>query len=600
MKLKIIKIFFNKVRSVPGGMVIYSKKFVYSFSKLTLLILVLFAACAKQGMPPGGPVDKLPPRVIQTIPAANATFVDPHVRVKVMFNEWLNTRTVEDAVFISPYVGEDVKIKTGGKNIEIIFPRPLRKDHTYVITLGTSIKDLHNNALEKSFTLAFSTGGVLDKGELIGAVYEKADTKGTDVWAYLLKNNISVDPSLAEPDYIVQCEKDGNFHFTHIAAGRYRLFAVKDKVADRLYTKGEDRVGVTYTDAVLSPQGPQIVDSLFFRMFFQDTLQPALVRAVSVTRQSLQLLFDQPVLLNKHKYSKYLEIFPVQDSCDVLEIKELFIDPNDNKRIQVITEPQTEGIYSVRVIGIMDEFGNPVDPEYNSVEFNPVSKQDTVKPELAKISPSPDQTKVHINQDIHLIFNEPVDSAEFDNGFSLADTLNGPVSGTFHWNNPAEVFFIPAQSLKSYTVYRVSVSGQWIKDLSGNSLDDTLYHFTTLNQDTLSGISGKILDPVTSEKNDIYVTISHTEDEEILYHQKADARGSFEFNQIMPGNYTISCFCDRDNDGTYSYGNPCPFSVAERFVVYRDTVLAKPRWPNAGNNLILPSFQDRQNEQLEK
>jgi hypothetical protein len=129
-----------------------------------------------------------------------------------------------------------------------------------------------------------------------------------------------------------------------------------------------------------------------------------------------------------------------------------------------------------------------------------------------------------------------------------------------------------------------------VKDISGNSLDDTLYYFTTLNKDTLSGISGNIFDPHILEKCDMYVTINQIDNEEISYQQKADSLGNFDFKQIMPGNYAISCFCDRDYNGSYSYGVPYPFTAAERFVFYNDTVLAKPRWPNAGNDLSLPSL----------
>ncbi|MEJ2629149.1 MAG: Ig-like domain-containing protein, partial [bacterium] len=314
------------------------------FIKQLLLLLLLFTACAKQGMPPGGSADKTPPQIIRTIPPANATFVDPNIKVEIRFNEWLNTRTVEEAVFISPYLGKEVKVKIGGKKVKIIFPGPLKKDRTYVITLGTGIKDMHNNAQEKSFTLAFSTGGVLDKGEMKGTVYEEGDAKGIDVWAYILKDE-EINPSLVEPDYIVQCGEDGDFHFTHIATGRYRLFAVKDRIADRRYTKGEDRVGVTYTDVEIPSQEPQLVDSLFFRMFFQDTLAPSLIRAVSVNEHLLRLLFDQPVFLDTELPKDYVTVNPVVDSLAVLDIKEIFLDPNDNKRIQVGTEPQAEETY---------------------------------------------------------------------------------------------------------------------------------------------------------------------------------------------------------------------------------------------------------------
>jgi hypothetical protein len=96
----------------------------------------------------------------------------------------------------------------------------------------------------------------------------------------------------------------------------------------------------------------------------------------------------------------------------------------------------------------------------------------------------------------------------------------------------------------------------------------------------------------------MYVTINQIENEVILYQQKTDSTGNFDFKQIIPGSYIISCFCDRDYNGRYGYGIPYPFTAAERFVVYKDTVLAKPRWPNAGNDLTLPSFPESQNTSI--
>jgi len=557
--------------------------------KILLLIVLLAAACAKQGMPPGGPVDETPPQIVRSTPAPQSTFVDRTIKVEVVFNEWINSRNIEEAVFISPYVGEDVKIKAGGKKITIVFPEPLKQNCTYVVTFGTEIKDLRNNALEKSFTLAFSTGGVLDMGEMKGRVYEE-NVQGTDVWAYLLNNNNTINPAFSEPDYIIQCEDDGDFHFTHIAAGTYRLFAVKDRIADRLYTRGEDRVGVTFGDVIVPEEKPQSADSLFFRMFIEDTLKPALVRAVPVNNHSVQVLFDQPVFFNRTMLQKKIKIYSYLDSMDILTIKEAYIDPNNNKSLMVLTESQKEGKYFLKIEGVFDEADNPVDPDFNTSEFDASTRSDTVKPELTSVLPAPGQKDVNLNQNIHLVFNESMDTVTFNQGFSLADTVEGEISGHFKWNNPAEVSFIPENHFKSRTVYRVELSGEWIRDICGNSLDDTLYQFKTLNKDTLSGISGKILDPDTVETGALYVTLRQIENEQTFYQQKADSSHKYNFKQILPGNYIISCFRDRDNNGKYSYGNPFPFLSAERFIVYSDTVLAKPRWPNTGNNIRLPLY----------
>lgn len=564
---------------------------VLIFLRRYVVLFLLITACAKQGMPPGGPVDETPPQVIKTIPAPNSTFVDPDLTVEVVFNEWLNPRTVKEAVFITPYVGDEVEIKAGGKKIKISFPQPFKKDYTYVITFGTTIKDTHGNGLEKSFTLAFSTGAVLDKGEIKGKVYGKENAKGVNVWAYLIKNTNEVNPSITEPDYITQCEESGDFHFIHISLGNYRLFAVEDRMADRLYNKGEDRIGLTYSDMLVPSEEPYAADSVYFRMFLQDTLKPALLRAVSVNQYLVQLFFDQPVCFDEQTLEENIIMYPFQDSLNIVQIGNYFVDSYDNKCIQVMTEPLRKEKYTVKVKGIESNSGNPIDPEYNSFTFNAVPEEDIEKPKIAGLIPSPDQKDVMLDQNIRLVFNESIDTTAFIQGFSLIDTLTGSIPGMFEWNNPAEVLFNPEYDFKSKTVYKVTLSGKWVKDRFGNSLDDTLYQFKTINKDTLSGISGTIIDPDGFETNGIYVHLHQIDNEDINYKQKTDSSGHFTFDKILPGQYTISCFSDKDGNGSYTYGNPYPFIAAERYIVYGDTVLAKPRWPNSGNNIILPSCQ---------
>ena len=57
---------------------------------------------------------------------------------------------------------------------------------------------------------------------------------------------------------------------------------------------------------------------------------------------------------------------------------------------------------------------------------------------------------------------------------------------------------------------------------------------------------------------------------------------------LLPGHYFLDCFRDSDGNGRYSYGHTFPFVPAERFAVYPDTVVLRSRWPNEGNDIILP------------
>jgi hypothetical protein len=119
------------------------------------IILILFMAfllsCAKEGFPPGGPEDKTPPEVVRTIPESGNTMVDSETSVQVWFSEGIDSRSAADAVFITPFFDEeDRKINVRGRKISISFTESLDSNRTYVITLGTGIKDYRSNPLEVS------------------------------------------------------------------------------------------------------------------------------------------------------------------------------------------------------------------------------------------------------------------------------------------------------------------------------------------------------------------------------------------------------------------------------------------------------------------
>lgn len=562
------------------------------FKKIAVLLIIL-SGCAKQGMPPGGPVDKLPPEIIKIIPAQNSKFVKRDIVVQFFFNEWINNRTVEDAVFISPFPGEDVKIKCGAKSIKILFPEILREECTYVVTLGTGIKDVRNNGLEKSFTLAFSTGSVIDKGEISGQVFGIKNAKGIGVWAYSLDSGLNVDLSEIEPDYIVQCEADGKFNFYHIAYSKYRLFAVKDRIADRLYTRGEDEIGVSFRDILLAEDGMHNVDSLFFRIIMEDTLAPALERAVSVNRNALDLLFDKPISWEKKIKPENIIIAAEHDSTECLGIRNIFVDPLEKKKIHILTEKQSPEInYIINVNEVEDEAGNSIDPEFCSVNYKTSVLHDTINPQLRMVEPQQGDKNVYHKDCVHLIFSEAIDSLYFKNGFSVLDTLAGEVSGNLKWKSPLEVDFIPVDYFRSSRVYCIKLSGKWIRDNSGNTFSDTTFFFKTINRDTLSGISGKVIYPDSIRLDDVVVTARYIDSDNIFYIQKTLSSGEYYFRDILPGKYIIDVFIDSDGNNKYSYGFPFPYVPAELFTVYSDTIKTRSRWPNEGNDVALPVFSD--------
>ena len=162
----------NNVVSVLSGRVPPKPQRVLPFAA-ALGLAGLLIQCAGQIQPPGGPPDTVPPRIIRTLPDSNAVRVQTG-SVELEFSEYVDRRSVEESIFISPYVGE-LQFDWSGTQVTFTFPQSLRRNTTYVVNVGTDVADLRaQNRMSSGFTLAFSTGDSIDQGYISGRVFDRS------------------------------------------------------------------------------------------------------------------------------------------------------------------------------------------------------------------------------------------------------------------------------------------------------------------------------------------------------------------------------------------------------------------------------------------
>jgi hypothetical protein len=561
-------------------------------SERKISFFVLSAAwllnCAKEGFPPGGPEDKSPPEVVATVPGNAALEVNPHTIVEILFSEPVQPNSAESAVFISPYPG-DVRYKWRGPRLKIEFPEPLRTDRTYVVNIGTGLKDYRQNLMKKGYTLAFSTGSVLDTGKMSGRVFGQGQMQGVDVWAYGMPDSLDPDPRRQEPEYRVQCDAQGRFEFLHMAPGIYRVFALRDRISDRKYRPMEDEIGMTWRDIRVPQEDSAGVSDVLFRLGMEDTLAFSLAGISPVHRGMVSLQFNDAVEPWTPAGRDPLALFQSADSA-ALRVKAVLMDARNANRILVLTEDQVPGTeYCISWDSLYGRSGNPLDSASRHACFTGIADRDSIGPALLEAVPKQKDRNVAGHAEIRMLFSEPMDTSLFPRGFSLADTSGNPVSGSFKWENLVLASFKPMMDLQGKTPYRIRLDSAYVRDFSGNAGPDTLYGFTTGNPDTFSEVSGEVSDLKPHACGDIHIRAIKTGGQETVeYEDVLAAPGSYRIERMLPGRYVIECYRDEDGNGRYSPGRPCPFEPSERFAVYKDTLAVKPRWPNEGNHLNLP------------
>ncbi len=551
---------------------------------LLALLLLLVLACAKQGFPPGGPVDRIRPEIIATLPKSDSTGVGIDTRVWIHFSEAVDHRTCEESIFITPLPTEPVHYKWRGSRLEIRFAEPLLENRTYVITVGTGTRDRRNLTMAASHTLAFSTGDSLDRGSIRGTVHADTPIEGTQVWAYDLETQADPDPGKIKPLYVTQCSALGSFNLDYLALGRYRIFAVADRDRSGTYDAERELIAVAPRDILLDAASPRL-SGLVLRAALGDTTPPELAGATAPDRHHVSLRFSERLdKAGMEDRANYL----IHTAADTLAVLEAFLDFRNAAYVHLLTAPQTAGAsYMVHVKQGRDLAGFALVADSSSAVFTGSALDDSLKPYFIQAVPE-DKSRNHpLDTPVTLIFSEAMDRLWCESAFVLQDTGKAAIRGRFTWPNAATLRFQPDSLLKPEQLYRVQVAEDSMRDRNGMRLADTLVTiaFHTLNPDTLTEISGSVVDEA-SGAGKLYLRARAEKGP--VYEVWLENEGFYRFAAIMPGRYSIDFYRDEDGNGRFSHGIPFPWQPAERYAVYPDTIVVRSRWPNEGNDLRLP------------
>ncbi|HZF67560.1 MAG TPA: Ig-like domain-containing protein [Gemmatirosa sp.] len=266
-------------------------------------------ACASPGVPPGGPPDVAPPRLVRVSPDTGAVNARPRAVVFV-FDEVVSESprggsgaaattngggsALEGIVTVSPNSGS-VSVDWGRERISVRPRRGFRDDATYTVTLGPGIADIRGNALDTALSVTFSTGATLARGELRGAVF---DWVGGKAAPRAVVEAIGAD-SLT---YTAVAGEDGRFTIAHLPVGQYLVRGTVDVNGNRTADPREpfDTARATAALPAAAPRdtagGRGDTPAVALYAFPRDTLGPRLTQVQPVDSVTLRLSFDRPLL----------------------------------------------------------------------------------------------------------------------------------------------------------------------------------------------------------------------------------------------------------------------------------------------------------------
>ncbi len=553
------------------------------------IIPVLFSSCAYRIAPEGGPIDLTTPEIISTYPDSNAlNFIGSHLKFE--FDRYVDELSFKESIFISPNIGE-LEFDWSGSEVLVTFSGKLKPNTTYVVNIGADVRDrfINQKHMEKSFSLAFSTGPEIDRGAIEGQVFPMKDgeqVNGIMIFAYLLDelNSDTLNPKTSPPDFITQTGKSGDFFLHHIPFGDYRIFAIRDEYRNLIYDQEVDEyaiqpnpICITVTDTLVS--------GIIMKLTKEDTTKPRLIKATALDRNRVVAEFSENLDLSVSSLSS----FTLKDTVTekTLQIISCYPTFKDGKSLTLITANQDSTIiYRLTSSGIKDSVGNLISPFANSINFNGSAKIDTLGPKLVSISIKDSSRNISLRPKIFFVFSNALLKDTLLDWVNIYNEKQEKILCRKKWIDDITVRIEPEELLTSKAWYSLKAELRDLKDWASRVCIDSTktWKFETIDVEDFSSMEGIVVD---MNKNDaigkIFVMAIQVDEKTTnRYIVEADAENKFIFPQVAEGRYILQAFRDRNNNGKYDYGKPFPFEYSERLSQVSEIFKVRARWPLEG------------------
>lgn len=556
-----------------------------------ILVPVLFSACAVDRPPTGGPPDRSPLSVTSTLPASASVNTSPQT-IRIGFNHYVGRNDISESIFFSPRI-DDYEVSIHGKEAHIRLFEALQPNRTYTLTLRAPLKSLDGvHLLDRSQTLAFSTGPVLDQGSIEGRVWTNrlAPMQNATVMAYSAsRSNANLETRL---DYIAQSGPSGEYRFEHLAPGSYRIVAVTDDNGNLQFDPETEVFAVASTLTVQTG-----MSSVGLRFAPEDYSARSLQSCRTINDREIEITFSDTLPARSFDLSAMrIENTATGAALPVLGYYSLSRSSEDTS-FRILTAPMEDrAFYRLRF--------SPGGAESQSSELTFAGNSNTERyPELSvNIVPAngvdnviAETIRPESGSSVELQCNLPVAESSVKPAVSLALSVNGrqmPIPFTVSRIDSRTFAITASEGFRQSRDYLVQVKPGMLRELVGGPSKTPLVKslFSTAGPEQYGEISG------TGTANAPVVIVEArrigTEAPRRMV-AKTSASGTFrfDFHDLPAGQYTVTGFIPSAY-GTLSpltewnSGSLMPFAPCDPFAAL--TVNVRSGWTTEDLRLDIP------------
>ena len=558
---------------------------------------LMIAACATQVAPTGGPEDKLPPRVAGVSPAPKTANHPNELYVKLEFDEWINASIPRGAITISPPIEKKLRYEVHGKTLEVYSRAELDTGTTYTVTFAGGIKDLRGNALAKPFQVVFSTGATIDSLTLNGRVMvsdslvrkksypsvglylmgpERESKRYLEKYRDTVTRVLDSLPMLTkeEPLYLTAADSIGNFTFTGLKAGRYRVVAFVDGNGNHKIEPSSELAGVWISDLALSETTQ---DTLWIPLADMDTSHVELESVSQPFANVLEAKFSRHVYFDS-AFADTSNCY-LASSADTLYPQLVYLGTESAPRFYFEPKPKDDELYKFVCRNGKDSLSRVLDSarNYAEIEWKEMAG-DTLAPKIQSVKVMGKAKNAFPDDSLVVIYNKPVLDSLKDMFFIVEgkdttqvsvkklDPVRFVVVRGEPW--PTDSKFNLLRGYTDTTLAKADSNG--VRDTVIKTKYENKLQFETVSKLKLASLVGKI----PGAKAGALVRLKSVETGKFEY-AKCSPYGVFSFNDLVEGGYIIDYYYADEGTDLPSGGSLNPFRFGSAWRTPIDTLKIK-------------------------
>ena len=542
-----------------------SKKFILSLTVIYGIYNIY--SCAAIQSPSGGPKDSTPPILLTSIPESGSTQFSSG-KVDLIFSEYLQEKSINNAITILPITKSPAEIKYKGDMVSIYFPDSLLSNQTYIISINRELKDEHGVPIAQGIQLAFSTGERIDKSEISGQIFYIG--KASSLLWKIRDSTDQVHFYKRLPDYNIDANDDGEYVFSYLSPGSYKVVGVDRSISGRSLDPGYAVYGLPWNDYITIDTINMVQTGI--NMLISD--QPRTTRILSaqwVSNRWGKLTFDYSI----DQYKKIILVDIVSDSFGVRA--KTFID-NKEKNILHFVIPDSIKSGTKTIIDVAPVYQNT----YTVIDSGKIFARIPTEKDTSYISITNhnNSSVLDIEEnnilplDIH--FSKIMNNAKLDSAISLFkdSTL---VDINMVWKSPMHLVITPISNWGSLSEYSLIIIRDKLFSTMVRSIEDSIktIKISTSKFKKFGSLTGNIITP---HFNPLIAKLSTFEKENLFHNAIVNSSSLFKITRIPEGKYYLLFFYDKDANTKYSTGHLSPYATSEWFELIPDTISIRSNW----------------------